>query len=188
MITLKSVYNYSLGYIILSSIAFGTISQAQQFELETEINPIFIQYDAKTYPGISCEAQAVSEIDKFSNIEFDMFNANPGKRSVVCPIVRDNTKNINGTLGVYVSAYNVANRTLECTLYSVDRFGLLIESDFNSTSNSGDQTIYLDVNSSVDRGVYGINCELANGAAIRSYEVREYLDTDKDNTILLPQP
>jgi len=186
MIKLKSVYKY-LGYVLLSSITFGTIAQAQQLEFEAEPNPIFIQYDAKTYPGISCEAQAVAEIDEFLNLGFDMFNANPGKRNVVCPIVRDNTKNNNGTLGVYVNTFNVANRTLECTLYSADRFGLIIESDLNSTSNSGDQTIYLDVNNSVDRGYYAFSCELANGAAIRSYEVREYLDTDKDNSSLTPQ-
>ena len=188
MITIKSVYKYALAYILLSSIAFGALAQAQQFELVPEINPIFVQYDAKTYPGITCEAQAVAEIDEFSNLGFDMFNANPGKRNVVCPIVRDNTKNTTGTLGVYVNAFNVANRTLTCTLFSADRFGVIIASDINSTSNSGDQTIYLDVDSSVDRGYYGINCELANGAAIRSYEVREYLDTDKDNSFLTPQP
>lgn len=184
MIKFKSIYKYSFGYILLSSIAISSAPQALAIQLEPETNPIFIPYDAKTYPGISCEAQAVAEIDEFINLSFDMFNANPGKRNIVCPIVRDNTKNLDGTLGVYINVFNVANRTLECSLYSSDRFGLIIDSDFSSTSSSGDQTIYLDVDNSVDRGFYGINCELANGAAISSYEVREFLDTDDDNSSL----
>ena len=186
MTTFKSVSKFPLGFILLGSVAVGAISKAQEFDFSTEINPILIQYDAKTSPGIACEAQAVAEIDEFLNLGFDMFNANPGKRHVVCPIVRDNVKNANGTLGVYVSVHNVANRTLECTLFSADRFGLIIDADVNSTSNSGDQTIYLDVDTSVDRGFYGFNCELANGAAIRSYEWREYLATDQDNSSLIP--
>lgn len=189
MITFKSVCNYTIAVILLSGIAFGTATQAQQTAVVKDFTPIVLyQYDAKTYPGVSCEAQAVAEIDAFSNLEFDMFNANPDSRSVVCPIVRDNTKNTNGTVGVYVNIYNVANSKLECALYSADKFGLVIASDINSTSNSGNQTIYLDVDSSVDRGFYGINCTLEEGAAIRSYEVREYLETDKDNNFLIRQP
>jgi len=179
-----SICKYLFGYILLSSMTIASAPQALAIQFEPDTNLTFIPYDAKTYPGISCEAQAVAEIDEFMNLSFDMFNANPGKRNVVCPIVRDNTKNPDGTLGVYINVYNVANRTLECWLYSSDRFGLIIDSDTSSTSNSGDQTIYVSVDDSVERGFYAISCELANGAAIRSYEVREFLDTDDDNSSL----
>lgn len=182
MIAIKAMQKHFFGNTLFFGIAIALTSQARAIELDNQ--PIFTPYDAKTYPGIACEAQAVAEIDMFSNVGFDMFNANPGKRNVVCPIVRDNTKNRNGTLGVYVNVFNVANRTLECSLYSADKFGLTLDSDNASTSNSGNQTIFLEVTSSESRGFYGINCELANGAAIRSYEVREFLETDNDNETL----
>lgn len=145
-------------------------------------------FDAKTYPGINCEAQAVAEIDQFLNVGFFMSNANSGKRTVVCPVVRDNTRNLDGTYGAYVHAYNPPGRNLECTLHSQDKFSAPIDSDSASTSISGNVTLYLDVDASAEGGNYGITCLLANTAAVFSYEVREFLATDPeyDNPFQLP--
>ncbi|WP_145998558.1 hypothetical protein [Methyloterricola oryzae] len=145
---------------------------------EAEPNPLFTPYDAKTYPGINCEAQATAQDADFSNVGFDMFNIATAKRSVVCPIVRDNTSNLDGTFSVRVHVNNAANKTLTCTLYSNSQYAVPIDSNQASTSATGDQTLFLDVDLSEEGGYYGINCSLPSGTAIRSYEVREYLDTD----------
>lgn len=43
---------------------------------------------------------------------------------------------------------------------------------YNTTlSSSGNQTLNLDVDVSIEGGYYVINCELPNTAAVRSYEV-----------------
>jgi hypothetical protein len=151
-------------------------------------DPVFTPFDAKTYPGINCEAQAVAEIDQFLNVGFFMSNANPGKRTVVCPVVRDNTRNLDGTYSAYVHAYNPAGRTLECTLYSQDKFSAPVDSFTASTSTSGNVTLYLDVDTSAEEGFYGITCLLANTATVYSYEVREFLATDPeyDNPFQIP--
>ncbi len=171
-----------LGFASLAMLLLSTTLQAQV--ADWKLLPLV--YDAKTYPGIHCEAQSVAQINDFTNLGFDMFNATQGRKHVVCPIVRDNTSNTNGTHSVYVYVSNPANRTIECTLYSYDRYSGLIDSDTNSTSNPGDQTIFLDVDNSIERGYYGINCRLPQNGAIRSYEVREFHDTDEDGGLLLP--
>lgn len=139
-------------------------------------------YDAKTYPGITCEALSTAEIDQFSHLGFDMVNANNGKRTVVCPIARDNTENLDGTVGVFVSIANPANRTTECTLFSNDKFGVPIDADTASQSNAGDQTIVLEVDVSVSGGYLGIACLLPQFAGVRSYEVREFVATDEEGS------
>lgn len=175
MMIAKTLRKSYWGYACLLGISMYTTAHAQTFEVVTNT------YDAKTYPGINCEAQAVTEIDDFSNLAFDMVNADTGKRSVVCPVVRDNTKNTDGTVGAYVNVVNPVNRTTECSLYSYDKFGSVIDSDSDSTSNSGDQSIYLDVDTSVAGGFYGIACTLPYLAVVRSYEVREFLSTDDES-------
>lgn len=182
MIILKSFCKKSLGYILVGGIAVSSLSVAEAQQLQFDPQLYNTPYDSKTYPGITCEAQAVPEMDDFSNLAFDMVNANSGKRNVVCPIVRDNTTNTDGTHSVYVNVSNAVNRTLECTLYSSDQFGSFIDSDSDTTSNGGNQTLYLDVDNSAEDGFYGINCNLPYTAAIRSYEVREFLDTGDDSS------
>lgn len=170
------ILSWATGFCI--AIAMGSTVHAQTFEMEDY--EITTPYDAKTYPGIACEAQAVTEIDQFSNIAFDMVNADNGKRTVVCPIVRDNIQNTDGTYGAYVNVNNPANRTTECTLYSYDKFGSLIDSNDSSESDAGDHTIVLDVDVSAEGGFYGITCTLPLYAVVRSYEVREFLSTDDE--------
>lgn len=160
----------------LGGPAWAQVAPQQGFDLEP--NPIFTPYDSKTYPGINCEAQATAQIADFSNVGFDMINASTGKRSVVCPIVRDNSSNLDGTFSVRVNVANVANKTFTCTLYSNNKFGAPIDSYQASTTAGGDQTIYLDVDLSEEGGYYAINCSMPSNSALRSYEVREYLDTD----------
>lgn len=172
MMTAKKLRKSYGGYVCLLGISMYTTAHAQSFEVVAN------NYDAKTYPGITCEAQAVAETDDFLNLAFDMVNADTGRRTVVCPVVRDNTKNADGTIGAYVNVNNPANRTTECSLYSYDKFGSIIDSNSNSTSNTGDQTIYLDVDTSIEGGFYGITCTLPYLAVVRSYEVREFLSSD----------
>lgn len=174
-----------------SLLLAGVISQAQASplpgELELEISdPIGLKYDAKTYPGINCEAQEIAQIDFFQNTQFTMTNPNPGRRTVVCPVVRDNTENTNGTYwGALVHIENPLNRTTECTLYSMDEFGVLIDSDTDSTGSAGNQTLVMDVDVSVPVGFYGIHCSLPFGGGVYSYEVREYLDTDNEGGLII---
>lgn len=167
----------------LGLLAFLPI-QSQAIEQQQQV----LHYDAKTYPGIMCEAQAVSEISLFSNIGFEMVNADKGRRSVVCPIVRDNTENQDGTYSVMVYVNNPVNRSIECSLYSYSKFSNQIDSYTSSTSSAGDQTISLNVDASEEDGYYAINCELPYLGVIRSYEAREYLDTDNEGGIIFQYP
>lgn len=168
----------ALGACLLC-LAMSPLAQAQ-FQGEPVRMPD--TYDAKTYPGITCEALATAEIDQFSNLSFDMVNEDNGKRTVVCPIVRDNTENLDGTVGVFVNIVNPANRTTECTLFSYDKFGVPIDSETASQSNAGDQTIVLDVDVSASGGFLGITCLLPQFAGVRSYEVREFIATDEEGS------
>ena len=106
----------------------------------------------------------------------------------MCPVVRDNTENTDGTAGALVHVFNVANRNLTCTLYSLDPFGVIIDSDSSTTGSSGNQTLYLDVDLSVLGGFYGITCDIPSGAGVHSYEVREPLETDNEGGIMGPGP
>jgi len=175
--------NFLIGFSMMSLMIPFTSNATEftgniSFDLEAEVNPMFIPYDSKTYVGINCEAQAVAEIDKYLNVGFDMANADTGKRTVVCPVVRNNTANTNGTHSVYVNVYNPPNKTSECSLFSFDKFNVVIDSDTASTSFSGNRTLSLDVDVSLESGTYGITCYIPNTAAVRSYEVREFLSTD----------
>lgn len=170
--------------LLLGSMVCAQANADFEFD-DVENVPQGVKYDAKTYPGITCEAQSVAEIGLFQNLGFMMVNANQGRRSVVCPVVRDNTENTDGTWGAFVHISNPPNRSTDCTLYSYDQYNVLIDSDTGSTGAVGNQTIFLDVDASVDGGFYGITCELPNQGLVHSYEVREFLDTDNEGGIVI---
>lgn len=178
-----------LATLLLGSVvSTSAVADLPNLDPTPELNPNLIVHDAKTYPGITCEAQATQEITMFRNYYFGMANNSPGYRGMVCPIVRDNTKDVEGTLSSYVNVYNPSDSTFECSLYSLDRFGGLIDSYTNSTSAFGDQIIYLDVDTSIEDGHYGINCSVPYGGMVYSYEVREFLTTDEEGGITLQLP
>lgn len=176
-----------LAFSVITLSSYATPVVVGQIEND-DILIALQKFDAKTYPGITCETQDVGQIGDFENYFFGMYNTTNGRKSVVCPVVRDNTRNLNGTYSAYVHVYNPANRSFDCTLYSLDDRSGYVDSYSNSTSLSGYQTIYLDVDASVAGGYYGIVCEMANGGSIQSYEVREFLSTDEESVPVFQFP
>lgn len=158
--------------------------------------PIPEIFDEKVMPGIACEAQQgvhVSSLDRIAHPETGSYLENPvspgvgGRaRSVKCPIVRDNTTNIDGTFSAAVTIYNPNDALFICILDSYDEFGVWLDSVSRSTFVAGDQTLTLepgpgDLTVSESNGFYVLRCTLPDEGRIYSYRWAEYLRTDLNN-------
>lgn len=139
------------------------------------------QYDAKVHHSSEC--QPVFAVDQFGQFlsgwvyyEHSLENRNRPEQvtQVVCPIVRENTTNTNGTVSVEIFVTNVAGQHLSCQLYSYDMYDTLIAGSVpKSTTAGGKQPLTVEVNSSAAKGHYSLRCMLPSGAKLHAYEVRE---------------
>jgi hypothetical protein len=143
--------------------------------------------DVKTIAGNACHGMSTGgTLLKWFSYALD--NNWTGAQSVVCPIVRDNAYNTNGTFNVLVNIYNpAAGQDFECMLNSYAKFGTLLASDTASTSTEGSQTLTLDVNASESLGYYTLVCTLPPSgpynSKIYSYTYREHPATDNEQPI-----
>lgn len=137
--------------------------------------------DNKAYPGSGCHAFGGDpDIETGGGIAGNaaVINVNGAlDRTVICPVVRDNTININGTgnVWVYVNRSAVAVSSLSCTFYSTAAsFGGTIFSVTRSTSAVGNVKLDFAVPNSSAGGPYSITCRLPPLSMVYAYLVPEY--------------
>jgi|GEM_PF-3181365 len=120
-----------------------------------------------TVPGNTCQGQLNRSRPTGPAIE-----ANTGSDLIYCGLTRNNA---TGTLGTsYARVYNPGG-TITCYLYAFDSLGTTYDVDSNSTSSTGNQTIYLDGASitTYSYGYYYAFCNVPQSAkiwGIRYYE------------------
>lgn len=140
--------------------------------------------DVKVYPGAACLPQTAPmqyyysrNIGGYSNLSDTQY------ATIVCPITRDNSNNVDGTGYVLVNVYNTRKTGLTCSLAS-RQIGLDLVQQTTKTANPsvyGDTSIFLDVGASANLGVYELVCRLPPRTAIDSYVVAESGRTDDNN-------
>lgn len=174
----------SRSLMLLALTAVASVSAAEQAVVNPNVAallPVPVA-DMKTYNGNQCEAYHHWDIPNVQNQGIVQSAPIVGAGThisgslpawVLCPIVRDNTTNIDGTLGVDVYIKNVAGQSYQCQLVSVRPNGTTVDSNTKSTTTAGEQTLVLDVNGSVNGGSYTLFCNLPSGAWLFSYRVRE---------------
>jgi PKD repeat protein len=148
---------FILGGLIVSNMAFAV--------------------DRKVYPGATCHSYVGSLNDDFDHLSQYIENKNTTNlRLVTCPIVRDNVLNVNGTnaVSIQVNRDNSTTIALSCVLTSWDPIGNYVDSDFASFSGVGQNTLSLNVVTSVVDGYYNVICFLPPLSSIYSYEVEEF--------------
>jgi len=90
-------------------------------------------------------------------------NSTTRQAFVVCPLVRDNLTNTNGTKDVKINVYrnpNYAQAKFSCTLYSRTETGNYIESDTGFFNGFGKGYIGLDMDKGTQYGNYTVRCSI----------------------------
>lgn len=129
--------------------------------------------DPKVYTGAECVPAFGQQAVDLPKTVGAITNLSADERFIVCPIVRDNVFNLNGTKSALVNVYT-PGATLTCDLFSMDQFAVVVASRTASTSGAGNQTLNVDVNASASKGMYGISCGLPEGGQVFSYRITEY--------------
>jgi hypothetical protein len=137
--------------------------------------------DRKVYPGSVCLPQDFSAPFISRTTSLQHFNPDPSSSiSIVCPIIRDNTENLNGySVRVWVLRQDDAIEPLFCNLASCDVSANCTVSNVGSHSGVGQAVLELRVSTSFKDGTYQLNCSLPSFSLIFGYQVREFLPTDR---------
>ena len=186
-----SVQRQTLRATALAVLLAGGLSTVNGAELTG--TPISVApTDIKTIPGNACHAYGNGSGTLLSWQSYALNNESTGESSVVCPIVRDNALNTNGTASVAVNIYNpAAGGVFECLLVSYSKYGDWLDSDTASTTKEGSQTLGLDVDVSESLGYYVLNCVMPPSgpyhSKIYSYTYREYPDTHGESQVTSPK-
>src|SRR5919108_60682 len=124
--------------------------------------------DGKVYAGSACLPQDFSAPFINRTTALQHFNPDPSSRiSIVCPIIRDNTENLNGySVRVWVSRDENAIEPLSCNLASCDVFANCGASEVESHSGVGQAVLELRVPTSFKGGTYQLNCSLPSFSII----------------------
>jgi hypothetical protein len=163
-----NIKSLSVAVAMLSLAAFGGNAHAGE--------------DGKVYPGNACQFREPGKVIFEPDVSFALGNgaitnvANIPV-SVVCPVVRDNTKNTNGTGVVNMRVRGSQGQAVFCTLASRGRFGEFVKDQGKASGPSGNQVINLDVAESAVDGSYHIDCLLPPGGQILTYRVVEVTPT-----------
>lgn len=126
--------------------------------------------DEKTLSGTACtgEATETGDIDMFDRA----VNNGAGTRDLWCPILRENTTNITGLddLDVRVTDFSTGG-TIDCTAYSMDLNGDVVDSSVQSTTSGGTQWLNFSsaLGDSVGSGFYVLLCSLGNLDGVSHY-------------------
>jgi len=159
--------NSLLAVAAIACATFGTSAYAGQ--------------DSKILAGNACQFADVTTIVNPS-FAFDsgrILNTADIPVSVICPVVRDNTTNTDGTLAVQVRVNGGNDQDVLCTVTSRDRFAKFLRDDFGVGGKDGPQTITLDVNTSVASGAYELTCLLPPRGAVLTYQITEFTPTEE---------
>jgi hypothetical protein len=133
--------------------------------------------DTKVYPGNACQAQLGDRAgDLFRSTVF-LRNASALGLNVVCPIVRDNTPNLDGIESADVRVQSPTTESLICYLQSRSALGELLQQTQVATTSQNVNVLPLDLNVSTIGGTYSIICELPPEGRIYGYRVTEYPPT-----------
>lgn len=151
-----------------------------------QVNPIIANQfsraskDYKTFHGSMCQPYQGNQQGDFQHRDNGFYNKSNQTRTVVCPLVRDN---VNKTNGVWASIYvnNPANKIFSCWLDSRGKYGNVINWVNKKTSNSGNQTLKIDVYKMVKDGNFNLYCSVPAKGRIASYKIGENLRTDSNN-------
>jgi len=134
--------------------------------------------DDKSFHGTSCTS--IYPADDFYGTGIyqetsGIRNGSTGWRYIQCPIVRDNTVNVNGAADVEAAVSDNSGQ-MWCYAMSLDRFGSAVDSAFLSIPSPGTNRVLdfaLNLNQSINRGTYVIQCAFPPGAYLHSYYINE---------------
>lgn len=184
----QSIFQFLQSYVFYAMVGGFLLSiPAQSFAVP----------DYKVFPGASCQLEYPTNYGiggasswslwggAYENTHSDLTN---GYDHVICPIVRDKTRNLAGTEHVRVSIYNSGNgRKFSCDLWSVDKFGgsnnafpgfpVPLETYTAVAPAAGFIDLVLDLTQSTVSGYYALHCEVPPLGYIYRYEVGEFQDT-----------
>lgn len=136
--------------------------------------------DIKVYSGIECRPLLVQGAD-FIVEPVGIKNTGFGNLNVVCPVVRDNTKNTSGMPSAQINVWNATSGVnFHCVFYNYDLWGLITTLDSADTSLVGQRTLSFKLYTSNVGGYYTIFCIVPPGSKIYSYQVIEELETDPE--------
>ena len=144
--------------------------------LSLVFSPIVMAVEYATFHGTSCRANVAANASKIETTLSGIRNISSDQVGVVCPLVRDNPLNLNGTNVVrpYIFRSASATTAFSCSLYSLDAKGGLIASNTQSFNGTGESSLILDVNASTtDGGYYVVFCIVPRLSAIRGIYVVE---------------
>jgi len=136
--------------------------------------------DGKRYPGAGCQPLYDSD-SQFLNNLYGKKNNTSSTRGVyvVCPVIKDNYHNGDGTKSARVQGYMYNQATnssndFRCWLYSKFISNGGGWTSYASSQNRGFAYMDLDVNSSADPGYYFIQCRIPPSAILSDYSVVEH--------------
>jgi len=135
--------------------------------------------DNKIFPSSMCQPAVHSSASDLRYFSGQLFNSGTSFISVQCPVVRDNTTNLNGTLGARINVRSNGLQALTCRFSSKTRFGgsippIALSNRTDSTNANANITLNMDVAASVVDGQYDIFCRIPPGGRIFSYSVLEF--------------
>lgn len=137
-----------------------------------------IAQDVKTHTGSMCQPAAGSTAASlFASTSFARNNGAAALR-VVCPIVRDNHFNANGTLSAHVRVHSPSGAPIYCALASHDANSNTVASTTDISAGNFIQWLFVDVNASANNGHYAIRCTLPPNGRVLFYRIGEFAPTD----------
>lgn len=165
---------------IVSIVSVAAMITTQANSAPPEKLPPAPTYDVKSYSGTACQP---SPVDRASyNVGMICNNDFTYGLVVYCPVVRDDTQGTDGTYEFIVNVKLNMPGEISCTALSFDSDRDQIEIVSDSTAETGEQTLYLDLDESAVDGYYDLTCSLPPAGCIYSYRVYEWESTYRDMT------
>jgi hypothetical protein len=135
--------------------------------------------DTKIYNGNACQAQQGEQaVNLFrSTVDVRVVPGSPGL-NVTCPIVRDNTENLDGIESADVRVQSPTTAELLCQIQSRTALGELLQFTNVATTSQNVNVLPLKLDVSSIGGTYGLICSLPAEGRILGYSVTEYPPTE----------
>ena len=135
--------------------------------------------DTKIYNGNACQAQQGEQAVNLFRSTVDV-RVNPGSPglNVTCPIVRDNTENLDGIESADVRVQSPTTEELLCQIQSRTALGELLQFANATTTSQNVNVLPLKLDVSSIGGTYGLICSLPAEGRILGYSVTEYPPTE----------
>jgi len=135
--------------------------------------------DTKIYNGNACQAQAGDRAGELfrSTVDVRVVPGSPGL-NVTCPIVRDNTENLDGIESADVRVQSPTTEELLCQMQSRTALGELLQFANATTTSQNVNVLPLKLDVSSIGGTYSLICSLPPLGRILGYSVTEYPPTE----------